>query len=62
MKELYQKDNRVFLCRGKGCCPNITNLKDGQVQITDDDGNKMVLTKEQALMIPEAIKTLESNA
>jgi len=62
VKKLFQQDNKVFLCRGKGCCPNLKNLKNGQVQITDDDGNKMVLTKEQALMIPEAIKTLESNA
>lgn len=56
MKELFKKDNRIFLCRGKGCCPNLKKLEEGKVLITDDEGNKIVLTKEQALMIPEAVE------
>jgi hypothetical protein len=59
MKELFQENNQVFLCRGKGCCPNLQKIEEDKVLITDDDGNKMVLSKEQALMIPEAIEKLD---
>ena len=59
MKELFQKNNRIFLCRGKGCCPHLQKLEEGKVLITDDEGNKIVLTKEQVLMIPEAVETFD---
>ena len=64
MKDLILKNNAILLCRGKGCCPKVTKSKEGKVLITDDDGNKVVLTEEQALMLPEAVSLLskEENA
>ena len=61
MKSLILKDQQVMLCRGKACCPKIKKVNEGKVLITDDDGNKVVLTNEQALMIPEALEVLNKN-
>lgn len=51
--------NAVVLCGGKACCPELLITEVGQVEITDDDGNKVVMDKVQAELITEAIKQLE---
>lgn len=61
MKSLIAKNQQVMLCRGKACCPVIKKISKEKVLITDDDGNKVVLTSEQALMIPEALDALDKN-
>ena len=61
MNKLIAKNQQVMLCRGKACCPVGKKTKEGKVQITDDDGNKLVLTNEQALMIPEALEVLDKD-
>ena len=61
MKDLIIQNHEILLCRGKGCCPKIKRVNEGQVLITDDEGNKVVLTNEQALMVPEALNLLQNN-
>tara|TARA_R110000824_G_scaffold307678_3_gene495326 strand:+ start:1372 stop:1599 length:228 start_codon:yes stop_codon:yes gene_type:complete len=59
MQKLNQLNSKeIMLCRGKGCCPSLKRIAPGQVLITDDDGNKVVLTAEQAELIPEALTQL----
>ena len=58
MKPLSMHKDEVILCRGKGCCPRLKKVNKEQVLITDDDGNKVVLTTDQARLIPEALKKL----
>ena len=53
-------ENSVKLCcKGKGC-PIVTELADGRVEITDDDGNKIIVKKEEALLISDGVKTIDS--
>jgi hypothetical protein len=53
-------DNSVKLCcRGKGC-PTVTDLGDGNIEITDDDGNKIVVKKEEAALISDGVRTLDN--
>ena len=54
------ENNRVLLCGKKNCCPSIENEKDNFIKITDDEGNTVRISKEQAALIPDGIKTLES--
>jgi hypothetical protein len=50
--------NSVKLCcKGKGC-PIVTELANGMVEIVDDDGNKIVVKKEEALLISDGVKTI----
>ena len=52
-------DNSVRLCcKGKGC-PVVTELDNGMVEIVDDDGNKIIVKKEEALLISDGVKTID---
>lgn len=52
--------NSVKLCCGKRGCPVVTDIGNGMVQITDDDGNKIVVKKEEANLISDGVKQLEN--
>ena len=54
--------NAVVLCGGKACCPELTITESGKVKIKDDDGNTVMMDKEQASMINKAIKKLEKQS
>ncbi|MFA5967286.1 MAG: hypothetical protein WC805_02105 [Patescibacteria group bacterium] len=48
---------RYKLCGVKGCCPTVeVNKREGNVKITDDDGNQVKLTKEQLLEAAEKVR------
>lgn len=60
MSVIRLNDNSVKLCcKGKGC-PVVTELADGMVEITDDFGNKIVVKKEEALLISDGVKTIDN--
>jgi hypothetical protein len=50
--------NTVRLCCGKKGCPTVTDLGNGLVEITDDNGNKIVVKQEEAALISDGVKTL----
>ena len=52
-------ENEIKLCCGKRGCPTVTDIGDGMVEITDDDGNKIVVKKEEAALISDGVKTLD---
>lgn len=54
-----ESDNTVRLCCNKKGCPTITDLGNGSVQITDDNGNKIIVSKEEAKLITDGVKTLD---
>ena len=39
-----EKPVKITLCRGRGCCPELT-LSDEGAKITDDNGGEVELTK-----------------
>ena len=55
------KRNSVVLCCNNVKCPEIYPKDKTSVQIRDDDGFIITITKEQARMIPEALDLMEKN-
>ena len=63
MKKLKHnsKRNSVTLCCNSVKCPEVYTKGKDKIQIRDDDGFIITITKEQALMIPDALKIIEKN-
>ena len=51
--------NTVRLCCGKKGCPVITDLGNGMVRITDDFGKEVEITKEEAKLVSDGVRTLD---
>ena len=58
MIKVLSNNSVKLCCKGKGC-PVVTELTDGMVEITDDFGNKIVVKKEEALLISDGVKTID---
>ena len=56
-----KKRNSVVLCCGGKKCPEIYPKTDDTVQIRDDDGYIITISKEQARLIPQALDIIEEN-
>tara|TARA_Y100000310_G_C20244513_1_gene606170 strand:+ start:88 stop:288 length:201 start_codon:yes stop_codon:yes gene_type:complete len=54
-----KKMDSVLLCCGGKKCPEVYNRDNDRIQIRDDDGFVITLSKEQALLIPKALEVLE---
>lgn len=52
----------VKLCCGKNGCPTIQDLGDGTVEITDDDGNKIIMKKEEAALLADGVNHLNEKS
>lgn len=55
------KTNSVVLCCNNVKCPEVYPKGKNSIQIRDDDGFIITITKEQARMIPEALDMMESD-
>ena len=63
MKEQYYlrpEGNKIFMCCGKQRCPNVEIIEDEMVQISDDYGNSVKMTKGEASLLTQAVNQLES--
>lgn len=49
----------VTLCARKTCCPVMEDLGNGSVRITDDNGNSIIISREQAKLINDGILVLD---
>lgn len=57
---IRENNNTVRLCcGGKKGCPTVKDIGDGMVEITDDNGSKIVVKKEEAALISDGVKTLD---
>jgi hypothetical protein len=59
MIKVLSNNSVKLCCKGRGC-PVVKELADGMVEITDDDGNKIVVKKEEALLISDGVKTIDN--
>lgn len=50
--------NAVKLCCNKKGCPIVTDIGNGMVEITDDNGNKIQVKKEEAVLLSDGVRTL----
>lgn len=48
----------VTLCARKTCCPIMEDIGNGMVRITDDNGNSIVISKEQAGLVPAGLNAI----
>lgn len=48
----------VMLCGRKTCCPVLERIDDDKVKITDDDGNVVTMTIEQAKLVGQALEQI----
>lgn len=54
--------NKVTLCgKPNRCCPTLERLSDGRYLITDDNGNSIIVTKEQAMLIQNGMSVISNN-
>ena len=58
-----KQGNSVLLCCGKGRCPVLkkSEEKKDHYALTDDFGNKVLLTKDHLKAVSEALKQLDDN-
>jgi hypothetical protein len=59
MIKILTNNSVKLCCKGKRC-PVVTELTDGMVEITDDFGNKIIVRKEEALLISDGVKTIDN--
>lgn len=60
MIKIMSQNTVKLCCKGTGC-PTVTDLGNGLVEITDDNGNKITVKKEEAELISDGVKTLDKN-
>lgn len=51
--------NSVRLCCNKKNCPVVTDLGNGIIQITDDDGKTITMKQEEAEILSDGAKLLK---
>lgn len=63
MKKLKHnsKRNSVMLCCNSKACPEVYPKDKERIQIRDDDGFIITITKDQARMISDAVDIIDEN-
>lgn len=56
-----KKRKSVVLCCGGKKCPEVYHKSEKDIQIRDDDGYIITISKEQARLIPEAIDMIDKS-
>lgn len=51
----------ITLCARKTCCPTMEKIDNDHVKITDDNGNSIIIKKEQAALIRDGIDVIYNN-
>ena len=54
-------DNSVKVCCGKNGCPVVEKIDDEHYQVTDDDGNKIIVKKEELKLMGDAVTTIDGD-
>ena len=54
-------DNSVRICCGKQGCPVVEKVDDDNYKVTDDDGNTILVKKEELKLMGDAVNTIDGN-
>ncbi len=57
MIKVLSNNSVQLCCKGKKC-PIVTDIGGGMVEILDDYGKKVVMTKEEALQLSDGVKVI----
>lgn len=55
---IKNNDTSIRLCSGQNCCPTLRLMDKNTVEITDDTGNTVYMSIEQAKLITKALSEL----
>ena len=54
-------ENSVKICCGKQGCPVIKKIDDDHYKVTDDEGNTIVVKKEELKLMGDAVTTIDGD-
>jgi|TARA_R110001583_G_scaffold54894_6_gene167625 hypothetical protein len=54
-------ENSVKVCCGRQGCPVIEKIDEDHYKVTDDDGNTIVVKKEELKLMGDAVNTLDGD-
>jgi len=54
-------ENSVKVCCGRTGCPVIEKIDEDHYKVTDDDGNTIVVKKEELKLMGDAVNTIDGD-
>jgi|TARA_R100000664_G_scaffold653_3_gene1947 hypothetical protein len=54
-------ESSVRVCCGKSGCPVVEKIDDDHYKVTDDDGNAIVVKKEELKLMGDAVNTIDGD-
>tara|TARA_R110001583_G_scaffold163485_1_gene315594 strand:+ start:135 stop:335 length:201 start_codon:yes stop_codon:yes gene_type:complete len=54
-------ENSVKVCCGRTGCPVIEKIDEDHYKVTDDDGNAIVVKKEELKLMGDAVNTIDGD-
>ncbi len=54
-------ENSVKICCGKAGCPVVEKIDEDHYKVTDDDGNTIVVKKEELKFMGDAVNTIDGD-
>ena len=54
-------ESSVRVCCGKAGCPVVEKIDDDHYKVTDDDGNAIVVKKEELKLMGDAVNTIDGD-
>ena len=54
-------ENSVKVCCGNSGCPVVEKIDDEHYQVTDDEGNTIVVKKEELKLMGDAVNTIDGD-
>ncbi len=55
------EENKVKVCCGKKGCPVVEKIDEDTYKVTDDDGNSIVVKKEELSLMGDAVQTINED-
>lgn len=58
IKKNENNPKKVTVCCGRKGCPTVEKLDDDSYKVTDDDGNTIIVKKEELQLMGDAVRTI----
>ena len=56
-----QTENSVKICCGKQGCPVVEKIDEDHYKVTDDEGNTIIVKKEELKLMGDAVATIDGD-
>jgi len=53
--------NKVRVCCGRKGCPTVEKLDENSYKVTDDDGNSIIVKKEELKLMGDAVQAISED-